>query len=47
MVVIQELRSSDEIQFFHELVARLNNQLHGFKVSHFSFMVNSAIYPLV
>ncbi|XP_015883519.3 uncharacterized protein LOC107419287 isoform X2 [Ziziphus jujuba] len=26
-----ELRKSDEIQFFHELVARLNNQLHGFK----------------
>ncbi|KAF3437736.1 hypothetical protein FNV43_RR20492 [Rhamnella rubrinervis] len=25
----KELRSSDEIQFFHELVARLNNQLHG------------------
>jgi len=30
--VQEQLRMSDDVQFFHDLVDRLNSQIHGFKV---------------
>jgi hypothetical protein len=36
---VQELKTSDELQFFHELVNRLNNQIRGFKVCGYLFVL--------
>ncbi|KAK2433835.1 hypothetical protein QL285_019050 [Trifolium repens] len=35
----RELKTSHELQFFHELVNRLNNQIRGFKVCGYLFVL--------